>query len=134
MFPSPLMLHVPHTSHQVPKAATNKTEGVQQLLVLYDTLLSFLKAAGAMLAAVQPEMLLEQADFDLLMEARTAAAAGNEEEEEALDRWSHLEECFDMLSAQAWNTVFNQVGGAPLWWCGEGEDCASVGLMRCRIW
>jgi hypothetical protein len=101
----------------VPKAATNKTEGVQQLLVLYDTLLSFLKAAGAMLAAVQPEMLLEQADFDLLMEARTAAAAGNEEEEEALDRWCHLEECFDILAAQAWNTVFNQVGG----WCMFGS-------------
>jgi hypothetical protein len=94
---------------QASRPSANKVEAAQQLVVMYDSVLRALRIQGAMLGAVKPDMLIDQADFDRLMEARTAAAAGNEEEEEALDTWAALESAFDVHAAQAWNTVLLQV-------------------------
>ena len=84
-------------------------EAAQQLVVMYDSVLKALRAQGAMIGAIKADMLIDQADFDQLMEARTAAAAGNEEEEEALDSWAAMEAGFDVHAAQAWNSLLLQV-------------------------
>eukprot|EP00775_Hariotina_reticulata_P012144 gene12144-12282_t len=91
------------------KPSVNKAEAVQQLLLLYDATLNHLRQHGALVNAVKPEYLLEENDFHRVMEARTAAAAGSPEQEEALELWSPVELNFELYSAQAWNCVLLQV-------------------------
>lgn len=96
-------------------AAAGKSTGggkvtpVQQLLAVYEAALTHLQAQGALLNSVKPEYLLPEADFTKLMEDRTAAAAGNPEEEERLDYWAAVEASFGAYSAMAWNCVLLQV-------------------------
>lgn len=86
-----------------------KVSPVQQLLAVYEAALTHLQAQGALLNSVKPEYLLPEADFTRLMEDRTAAAAGNPEEEEQLDYWAAVEASFGAYSAMAWNCVLLQV-------------------------
>jgi hypothetical protein len=90
--------------------AGGKVGPVQQLLAVYDAALTHLQAQGALLNSVKQEYLLPEADFSRLMEDRTAAAAGNPDEEEALDYWAAVEASFGAYSAMAWNCFLLQVG------------------------
>lgn len=83
---------------------------VKQLLAIYEAALTHLQAQGALLNSVKPEYLLPEADFARLLEDRTAAAAGNTDEEEQLDHWAAVEASFGAYSAMAWNCVLLQVG------------------------
>ncbi len=48
---------------QVSKLSSNRKEAAEQLLGAYDAALTFLRAHGALLNAVKPEMLLDLEDF-----------------------------------------------------------------------
>jgi hypothetical protein len=91
------------------KPSSNKAEAAQQLLATYEAILAHLRAHGALVNAVKPEYLLEPADFELLMEARSASAAGNPEQETAQELWAPVEQSFGEYSARAWNCVLLQV-------------------------
>jgi hypothetical protein len=92
------------------KPSGNKVEAAQQLLATYEAILAHLRAHGALVNAVTPEYLLEPGDFELVMEARSAAAAGNPEQEAAQELWAPVEQSFGAYSARAWNCVLLQVG------------------------
>jgi hypothetical protein len=49
---------------QVAKLSSNRKEAAEQLLGAFDAALVFLRAHGALLNAVKPEMLLELDDFN----------------------------------------------------------------------
>lgn len=91
------------------KPSGNKTEAAQQVLAVYQAILGHLRAHGALVNSVKPEYLLDEADFGRVMEARTAAAAGNPEQEQALELWAPVELAFGSYSTQAWNCVLLQV-------------------------
>jgi hypothetical protein len=86
-----------------------KVDPVKQFLAVYEAALIHLQAQGALLNSVKPEYLLPEAEFTRLMEDKTAAAAGNPEEEEQLDYWAAVEARFGAYSAMAWNCVLLQV-------------------------
>ncbi len=45
------------------KLSSNRKDAAEQLLGAYDAALTFLRAHGALLNAVKPEMLLEEEDY-----------------------------------------------------------------------
>lgn len=90
-------------------AGSNKASPVQQLLAVYEAALAHLRAQGALLNTVKAEYLLPEGDFVQLMEGMAAAAAGNPEQEDALDYWAAVETSFGAYSAMAWNCVLLQV-------------------------
>jgi hypothetical protein len=91
-------------------AGSAKPEAARQLLATYDTILGHLRTYGGLVNAVKPEHLLTGPDFDQIMEARSAAAAGDAAQEAGLEsEWGDLEARFDELSARAWSTVLMQV-------------------------
>lgn len=110
------------------KPSANKAEAAQQLLATYEAILAHLRAHGALVNAVKPEYLLEPVDFELLMEARSAAAAGNPEQEAAQELWGPVEQSFGEYSARAWNCVLLQVRG----WCSRGR-CRVLLLGKCGV-
>ncbi|KAF6261116.1 hypothetical protein COO60DRAFT_1637017 [Scenedesmus sp. NREL 46B-D3] len=87
----------------------NRVEAAQQLLAMYEAILAHLRAHGALVNAVKPEYLLDPADFELLMQARSAAAAGNPDQEAAQELWDPVEQGFGAYSARAYNCVLLQV-------------------------
>ena len=93
---------------KVAKFSSNRTEAAEQLLGLFDSMLVFLKAHGALLNAVKPEMLLEFEDFKRVLDSR-ANKATTEEQNEAIELWGEVELNFSTISAQAWNILVFQV-------------------------
>ncbi|GLI64998.1 hypothetical protein VaNZ11_008424 [Volvox africanus] len=91
------------------KLSNNRKEAVRQLLQQYDAVQVFLKSHGCLLNAVKPEMLLEYEDFCRVMNERSTAAPDNSDELEALDMWSEVEANFQVVSAQAWNSMVLQI-------------------------
>ncbi|GAX74871.1 hypothetical protein CEUSTIGMA_g2317.t1 [Chlamydomonas eustigma] len=92
---------------KVAKFSNNKTEAAEQLLGVLDSLLVFLKAHGALLNAVKPEMLLDLESFEKIMTARTHKVK-TAEESASLGLWDDVELNFNTISAQAWNMVILQ--------------------------
>eukprot|EP00798_Chlamydomonas_sp_ICE-L_P015727 gene15727-21848_t len=93
---------------KIAKLPPNKKEAAEMLLRMFDALLVFLKGHGALLNAVKPEMLLDAEDLARVLTGRSNKAV-KPEELDALDKWDALEEQFDLISTQAWNSVVTQV-------------------------
>jgi hypothetical protein len=92
-----------------------KADAARQLLATYEAALSHLRSQGALVNAVKPEHLLTGPDFDQIMEARSAAVAGDAAQEAAQEaEWGDLEARFDELASRAWGTVLMQARGG-LW-------------------
>lgn len=93
---------------KVAKLSNNKKEAAEQLLAQYDAALLHLRAHGALLNAVKPEMLLDVEDFQRLLAARGNSAT-TAEQLAAVEGWENLQENFETISPQAWNAVLLQV-------------------------
>jgi hypothetical protein len=113
------------------KPSGNKVDAAQQVLTTYEAILAHLRAHGALVNAVKPEYLLEPSDFELVMEARSAAAAGNPEQEAAQELWAPAELSFGAYSARAWNCVLLQVGRVLL--AAAVEDMQGLRVCLARI-
>lgn len=97
------------------KTSGNKTEAAHQSLAVYEAILTHLRAHGGLVNSVKAEYLLDMDDFDRIMDDRTAAAAGNADQEQALELWAPVEQSFGVYSAQAWNAILLQVGVTSQW-------------------
>jgi len=93
---------------KVGKLSPNKKDAAGQLLGLFDSILAFLKSHGALLNAVKPEMLLEHEDFTRVLNTRSSKAA-EPAELEKIDMWQDVDENFETVSQQAWNSVIAQI-------------------------
>ena len=117
------------------KTSGNKTEAAQQALAVYEATLNHLRTHGGLVNSVKPEYLLDSEDFDRIMEARTAAAAGNPEQEQALELWAPVEQSFGVYSTQAWNTLLLQVGSQQGCSCQHyllDRQSSTLCSLRCR--
>ena len=97
---------------KVTRLSGNKREASEQLLGQYEKLLTHLKAHGALLNAVKPEMMLDSEDFSRVMQARMAkiSSAGTSDPSEAdrLGHWVALDTAFLQVSSAAWRVVLLQ--------------------------
>ncbi|KAF8055917.1 CFAP47 [Scenedesmus sp. PABB004] len=76
------------------RPGAGKAKAAQQALAVCEAVLSHLRGLGGLVNGIKPELLLAEADFTALMEARTAAAAGNAEAEAALEAWAPVMKLF----------------------------------------
>eukprot|EP00798_Chlamydomonas_sp_ICE-L_P019407 gene19407-26065_t len=109
---------------KISKLPSNKKEAVEALTGMYDQLLTFLKAHGAMLNVVKPEMLLDAEDLDRLLSSRGHTAstpeeedavdmlltsrghtASTPEEENAVDMWDAVEQNFASVNLKSFKTL-----------------------------
>ena len=89
------------------KTPSNKKEAAEQLLATFDSLLVLLKAHGAFLNAVKPEMLLDAEDLNRVLNARETSASSSSEVD-AIEAWADVEAQFENISKQAWTSVLLQ--------------------------
>ncbi|KAI8473771.1 MAG: hypothetical protein J3K34DRAFT_497953 [Monoraphidium minutum] len=95
---------------KAPPGGGAKADASRQQLALLGAALAHLRSHGALVNAVKPELLLDGAAFDAVVEARAAAAAGDAAAEEALEAWvADAEARFDELSARSWGAVLLQI-------------------------
>lgn len=96
---------------KVTRLSGNKREASEQILGQYEKLLTHLKAHGALLNSVKPEMMLDMEDFSRVIHARMAKISsngGDPSEADRLGHWAALDASFLQVSSAAWRVVLMQ--------------------------
>ncbi|KAI8618966.1 hypothetical protein BC830DRAFT_1106198 [Chytriomyces sp. MP71] len=88
-------------------------ERVKLLHRVYSDILTSLTAAGALLSSVKPEFLLTLEDFKICcssrLEAMKSETSGSSVHDEFIENYRRLEVHFDIVSKEAWVTIFSQI-------------------------